>query len=79
MDAKRREYLENQHCVTFDDAGHPIDFGMPMQVMFLDTNADKPFWIGGIAFNDYIICGCCGGVVFLKEFWEDVTDYWQCG
>lgn len=49
-------------------------YEVPKQVKWFDYNEDK--WIGGIAFHDFIICGCCGGVLELNEFEEkEVIEY----
>ena len=37
----------------------------PTQVKFYD--ADSGRYIGGIAYDDYIICGCCGGIFEIAE------------
>lgn len=52
-------------CKTFD---------IPMQVMFLwhDNGDNSIRAIGGIAYGDNIICGCCGGIIPLDD--EDVID-----
>ena len=42
-------------------------FEKPTQVMFVDEEGTNQF---GIAYEDYIICGCCGGVFYI----EDVID-----
>ena len=55
-----------------------LDFDCPTQVKFIDfdrgiSNDDnkEPYWIGGIAFGDKIICGCCGGTLDIQEYYED--------
>lgn len=52
-------------------------FIVPTQVKFLDFDGDdngNPVWLGGIAYQDVIICGCCGARILLEEFWEDWDD-----
>ena len=44
----------------------PTYFNTPMQVAFWD----ETHYIGGIAYKDEIICGCCGGVVSIEEVRE---------
>ena len=40
----------------------------PTQVVFIENMEDDgPRKIGGIAYQDYIICGECGGVVKIEE------------
>ena len=41
-------------------------FETPTQVAFWDENQ----YVGGIAYKDEIICGCCGGVVKIDEIIE---------
>lgn len=43
-------------------------FEVPTQVMFWDV--DENHYIGGIAYHDEIICGCCGGIVSIEEVYE---------
>ena len=53
-------------------------FDSPTQVQFVDfegCNNDYIEWKGGIAFRDVIICGCCGGIISLEEFWYDWDDW----
>ena len=42
-----------------------IYYDDPTQVKFWD--ADGYHWIGGVAYHDVIICGCCGGVFEITE------------
>ena len=40
----------------------------PTQVVFIENMEDDvPRKIGGIAYQDYIICGECGGIVKIEE------------
>lgn len=43
-------------------------FEVPTQVMFWDVDGDH--YVGGIAYHDEIICGCCGGVISIEEVYE---------
>lgn len=43
-------------------------FEVPTQVMFWDVDGNH--YIGGIAYHDEIICGCCGGIVSIEEVYE---------
>ena len=45
-----------------------MTFDMPTQVKFWDE--DTSDYIGGIAFDGKIICGCCGGVIDIDEYLE---------
>jgi hypothetical protein len=44
-------------------------FEKPTQVAFWDDGLEK--YVGGIAYQDEIICGCCGGVLSIEELYED--------
>ena len=49
----------------------PIYFLQPTQVMYLDyRETDKPQPLAGIAFRQEIICGCCGGVIYIDKLVE---------
>lgn len=55
-------------------------FDCPTQVLFRDPDNEEGF-IGGIAYRDEIICGCCGGIFELNEVsdllpidWIDISD-----
>ena len=47
-------------------------FEVPTQVKFWDVDGDH--YIGGIAYRDEIICGCCGGVFDISEIYESAPD-----
>ena len=50
----------------------PLYYGTPCQVRFYDgNNPDEVVWHGGIAYQDYIICGCCGLVLPIQEVIDD--------
>lgn len=44
-------------------------FEVPTQVRF--WNSDIMSHIGGIAYRDEVICGCCGGVVSVDDILAD--------
>lgn len=44
---------------------HKKFFDTPTQVAFYDCDADE--YVGGIAFEDKIICGCCGAVIDIQD------------
>lgn len=48
-------------------------FDSPTQVAFYDVDAEK--YVGGIAYKNEIICGCCGGVFEIKEVYEMAEEY----
>lgn len=52
-------------------------FNVPTQVKFIDidigyddTDESEINYIGGIGYQDEIICGCCGGVESLEDLYE---------
>ena len=47
-------------------------FELPKQVAFYD--AENESWIGGIAFKDSLICLCCGAVVNINDFLEEMAE-----
>lgn len=58
-------------------------YDAPTQVKFIETTdaTDDPRWNGGIAYQDYVICGECGGIIDLEDIanivelpWVDITD-----
>ena len=54
-------------------------YDVPTQVKFIE-NPDiisDPRWIGGIAYQDYVICGECGGIIDLEDI-ADIVEYPWC-
>ena len=49
-------------------------YDLPTQVKFVDFDSDKLSWIGGIAFEDKIICGCCGGVFEISDIYDEANE-----
>ena len=47
-------------------------YNEPTQVKFWDTCGDR--YLGGIAYQDKIICGCCGGAAYISEIYESAPD-----
>ena len=47
-------------------------FEVPTQVKFRDVDGDH--YIGGIAYRNEIICGCCGGIFDISEIYELAPD-----
>ena len=53
-------------------------YEVPIQVKFLE-NADvinEPCWVGGIAFENKVICGECGCVIELDDIADIVELPW---
>jgi hypothetical protein len=55
-----------------------FQFSEPTQVKFLDINEEEVTWLGGIAYRDEIICGCCGAIINLDEFWAEWKQLKEC-
>ena len=55
----------------------PEYFECPKQVKFLDLGdtGRAEYWHGGIVIDDSIICGCCGTVISLEEYFSDWEEY----
>ena len=51
-------------------------FNTPTQVKFLDF-VNHPVYVGGIAYEDKIICGCCGSVFEIEEVYDDYPIGWD--
>lgn len=57
-----------------------IKFGIPQQCAFKDMIGDE--WFGGIVYQDYVICGHCGGRVNFEDIeqlnlyseWINISD-----
>lgn len=45
-----------------------LNYEFPKQVKFYEPEND--YWIGGIAYGEYIICGECGGLVKISDVYE---------
>lgn len=58
-----------------DEKGRITWFNVPTQVKFIDEawDGDEPEvnYIGGIGYQDKIICGCCGSTESLEELYYD--------
>ena len=49
-------------------------YDIPTQVKFFDFGSEEPYWFGGIAFHDVIICGCCGAVIEISDLYDDAEE-----
>ena len=47
-------------------------FEVPTQVKFWDVDGDH--YVGGIAYRNDVICGCCGGIFDISEIYEVAPD-----
>ena len=61
------EFNGTTPCTSFDKI---LYYDKPTQVKFLDFDGEEPYWIGGIAFHDVVICGCCGGTIEISELYD---------
>lgn len=61
------EFNESMSCAP---VGRIFYYDMPTQVKFFNFNGEYPYWIGGIAFRDVIICGCCGATFGISELYD---------
>lgn len=48
-------------------------YDIPTQVKFFDFGSEEPYWIGGIAFHDVIICGC-GAIIEISDLYDDAEE-----
>lgn len=46
-------------------------FNTPTQAKFLEPFVNCPVYVGGIAYEDKIICGCCGSVFEIEEVYDE--------
>ena len=56
-----KHYYEQPTQVRFRDPNY--------ELMNKETEEDRP-WISGIAYGEYVICGCCGGLIELADLFE---------
>lgn len=49
-------------------------YDIPTQVKFFDFESEGPYWIGGIAFHDIIICGYCGSVIKISDLYDEAEE-----
>ena len=50
-------------------------FEVPTQVKFWDVHHIRGnHYIGGIAYRNEVICGCCGGIFDISEIYEFSPD-----
>ena len=49
-------------------------YELPTQVKFAAFDGDEPIWIGGIALEDKIICGCCGAILEIPDIYDEADE-----
>ena len=53
-------------------------FKEPVQVKFHLAGEEEESIRGGIAYQHFIICGCCGGAIDVDDIdWMEVYDSWM--
>lgn len=55
-------------------AKRTLYYDIPTQVKFFDFESKEPYWIGGIAFQDVIICGCCGVIIEISDLYDEAEE-----
>lgn len=62
-----------------DEQGRYTYFNTPTQIKYFDVvpygNMTEVTRRGAIAYHDKIICGCCGGIIDLKEYYEGLLEW----
>ena len=66
------DYTRDGNGCAWNKKGQFVYFSRPVQLRFYDKDNDR--WVGGIGFQDYIICGCCGASIWLPDFYEDFAE-----
>jgi hypothetical protein len=55
-----------------DYMAQKLYYEAPKQVAFYSFDDEK--YIGGIAYQNEIICGCCGGIFEIKELYDEAPE-----
>ena len=76
MKERKENIMELNESMPCAPVKRTLYYDVPTQVKFLDFNSEEPYWIGGIAFHDVVICGCCGGTIEISELYEIAE---ECG
>ena len=66
------EYNESMPCAP--TMKKTLYYDMPTQVKFFDLYGEDPYWIGGIAFHDVVICGCCGATIKISDLYDEAEE-----
>lgn len=66
------EYNESMPCAH--TMQKTLYYDMPTQVKFFDFDGEEPYWIGGIAFHDIVICGCCGATIEIVDLYDEAEE-----
>ena len=65
------EYNETMHRAPTKKT---LYYDEPTQVKFFAFDGEDPYWIGGIAFHDVVICGCCGATIKISKLYDMVEE-----
>ena len=76
MKERKENIMELNESIPYTPSNRTLYYDKPTQVKFLDFDGEEPYWIGGIAFHDVVICGCCGDTVEISELYERAE---ECG
>ena len=63
----------NSNVSTWDIVAPRTFYETPTQVAYWDVDGDH--YVGGIAYQDAIICACCGGIMDINE----IIEFAPCG
>lgn len=69
--AKTQEFLER---TTYFDEPTQVGFRDPYYELEVGETFDDVPTIGGIAYCDEVICGCCGGILHLQELFDTADE-----
>ena len=54
----------------------PLYYGTPCQVRFVDCGDPNNITMcGGIAYHDFVICGCCGTILPIQEIIDNAAEF----
>lgn len=65
------EFNESMPCAPTKKV---LYYDMPTQVKFFDFYGEGPYWTGGIAYHDVIICGCCGATIEIADLYDEAEE-----
>ena len=66
--------MESMESIPCAPDKRTLYYDIPTQVKFFDFGSEEPYWIGGIAFQDVIICGCCGAIIEISDLYDEAEE-----
>lgn len=75
MKERKENIMELNESIPYTPSNRTLYYDKPTQVKFLDFDSEEPYWIGGIAFHDVVICGCCGDTIEISELYEKAEEF----